>query len=101
MSDGDERPLTFWRAVRQSEFWLLAAAAVAAMFGVAWRVTVPLVVAGLSMSSLPKYIALWPRAREVGAEGEWWRTVARSELCATAAAGGAHVAGVLTRWLWW
>jgi len=32
--------------------------------GVAWWVMVPLVVAGLSIVSMPKYIALWPRARK-------------------------------------
>jgi hypothetical protein len=34
----------------------------------------------LSISSLPKYIALWPRAHEVGAEAEWWKTVLLSVL---------------------
>lgn len=98
--DDDDKPIGFWRALRQSEFWLLCAGAVAAMFGVPWWVTVPLMVAGLSISSLPKYIELWPRARNVGAEWQWMVTVALSELNALAAACGTHLAGNVTRWLW-
>ena len=64
--------LTLRRALRAPEFWLLLVASAAATAGVAWWVTVPLVVAGLSIVSMPKYVALWPRAREVGAELEWW-----------------------------
>ena len=64
MNDG--KPLTFWRAPRVSEFWLLIVAAVTSMAGVKWWIVVPLTVTGLSVASLPKYIALWPRARNVG-----------------------------------
>ncbi|HZO53723.1 MAG TPA: hypothetical protein VFB63_13495 [Bryobacteraceae bacterium] len=37
------------------------AAALVSMFGVVWWIVVPLTLAGLSVSSLPKYIELWPR----------------------------------------
>jgi hypothetical protein len=68
----DEQPLTLRRALRAPEFWLLLVASVAATAGLAWWMTVPLVVAGLSIVSKPKYVALWPRAQDVGAELEWW-----------------------------
>lgn len=96
----DEKPMTFWRALRQSEFWLLLAGAAGAMFGVPWWVVVPLVMAGLSIGSLPKYIELWPPARDAGADGEWWRTVALSAFNSLGAAVGVYVLGNLTRWLW-
>jgi hypothetical protein len=70
----DGKPLTVWRALRAAEFWLLLVAAMAAVFRVPWWVTVPLVMVGLSISSMPKYLELWPRARAVGAELEWWRS---------------------------
>jgi hypothetical protein len=64
-------------------------------------VVVPLLVAGLSISSLPKYIALWPRAQRAGAERVWWQTVMLSVLNNVAAAGGAFLLGIVTRWVWW
>ena len=99
MEEG-KKPLTFVRALRAAEFWLLVVAVVCAMLGVAWWVTIPLVVAGLSIASLPKYIALWPRARDAGAQGAWWRTVGLSMFNSLGAACGAHVLGLATRWLW-
>ena len=90
--DDDKEPLTLRRALRAPEFWLLLVASVAATVGVAWWVTVPLVVAGLSIVSMPKYVALWPRAREVGAELEWWKTIALSMFNNFACACGVHVA---------
>lgn len=98
--EDDGKRLTFWRALRAPEFWLLLVASIAAVFRVPWWVTVPLVMGGLSISSLPKYIELWPRARAVGAEGEWWKTVGLSSVNNLAAACGAHVVGVLTGWFW-
>ena len=71
-------------------------ASVAATAGVAWWVTVPLVGAGLSIVSMPEYVALWPRAREVGAELEWWKTIALSMFnnlacaCGVASGRGLH-----------
>ena len=58
-------------------------------------------VAGLSISSLPKYISLWPRARDVGAEGEWWKTVGMSTLNTAGASTAAFVLGWVIKWLWW
>ena len=99
--DEDGKPLTVWRALRAAEFWLLLVAAIAAVFRVPWWVTVPLVMGGLSISSLPKYVELWPRARAVGAELEWWKTVGLSFFNSLAAAVAAFVLGNLVRWLWW
>ena len=99
MNDG--KPLTFWRALRASEFWLLIVAAVTSMSGVKWWIVVPLTVTGLSVASLPKYIALWPRARNVGADRAWWITVGLSMFNNLATACAAFVLGILIRWLWW
>ena len=99
MNDG--KPLTFWGALRASEFWLLIVASVTSMAGVKWWVVVPLTVAGLSVASLPKYIALWPRARNVGADRAWLITVGLSMFNNLAAACTAFLLGILTRWLWW
>jgi hypothetical protein len=38
------------------------------MMLVPWWVVLPLTLAGLSIDSLPKFVALWPRAQDVGAE---------------------------------
>ena len=95
------KPLTFFRALRAPEFWLLlgtAAAGVAS--GAAW-VFIPLCVAGLSISALPKYIELWPRAEKIGAAGEWWKTVALSLFNSTAAASAAFVLGQVARLVFW
>jgi hypothetical protein len=98
--DNDHESLTLRRALRAPEFWLLLVASVAATVGVAWWVTVPVVVAGLSIVSMPKYVALWPRAREVGAELEWWKTIALSMFNNLACACGVQVVGVFAHWLW-
>ena len=42
--DDEQEPLTLRRALRAPEFWLLLVASLAATVGVAWWVTVPLVV---------------------------------------------------------
>jgi hypothetical protein len=94
------KPLTVWRALGAVEFWLLLVAALAAVFGVPWLVTVPLVTGGLSISSLPKYVRLWPGARAVGAELGWWKTVGLSSFNNLATACGVHVVGVLIGWCW-
>jgi hypothetical protein len=57
MRDADER-LTFRRALRAPEFWLLVTAALAAAGGLPWSVVVPLTLAGLSIASLTKYVGL-------------------------------------------
>ena len=69
-------------------------------YGVSVWIVVPLVVAGLTIVSLPKYIDLWPKARAVGAEREWFMTVAMSLLNSLAAACAVFVAGRLAWWMW-
>ena len=99
MSDGDGR-LTFLRALRAPEFWLFVAATLAAAGGVKWWVVVPLCLAGLSVASLPKYAALWPRARQAGAEREWLVTVSLSMLNSLVGSCAAFLLGVAIRWFW-
>ena len=74
----DDKALTFRSALRAPEFWLLLVTALTGCLGVAWWIVVPLSTAGLSISSLPKYVELWPRVRAVGAEWEGWKTIALS-----------------------
>ena len=97
----DGKPLTFWRALWQPEFWLLLVAAFAAACGLNWWVALPLAVAGLSIASLPKYMELWPRAKAVGAEWHWWMTVSLSLFNNVAAGAAAVLFGKVTQWLWW
>lgn len=91
----------FWRGLRDPIFWLLLVTAVAGMLRLSWLVVLPMVLAGLSIASLPKYISLWPRAREVGAERVWWMTVAQSTFSSLAAASAAYLSGVVIAWAWW
>lgn len=100
MLDPDDRPLTFRAALCSAEYWLLLVAALAAGFGVTSLITVPTVMAGLLISSLPKYAPLYPRAKAVGAMRVFWLTVIVSILNATLAASAAHILGRLTWWLW-
>jgi hypothetical protein len=92
--------MTFRRALRAPEFWLLLVTALAGCFGVSGWIAVPLATAGLSISSLPKYVALWPRVRAVGAEWEGWTTVALSMFNNIAASCAAFVLGMVLRWVW-
>jgi hypothetical protein len=92
--DDNGKPFGFWRALGDAEFWLLLATAASGGLGLAWWVGVPLSVAGLSISSLPKYVHLWPKARELDAELVWWRTVGLSVLGTVAASVGAFIFGV-------
>lgn len=87
-------------AIRSPEFWLLFVAAMSAGFGVSGWVTIPATAAGLLISSLPKYVALYPRAIAVGAEMAFWATVLASILNAAVAGIATHVLGRLTWWLW-
>jgi hypothetical protein len=97
MSSEANKVKSFWR---EPEFWLLLVAALASTFGTAWWLVLPLTVAGLSISSLSKYVELWPRAKIAGAQSEWWKTVLLSTLNSLGAAWGAFVLGKLIRWLW-
>ena len=54
----------------------------------------PLTLAGLSIASLPKYAALWPRARRAGAEREWLLTVCLSMFNNLATACAAFLLGI-------
>jgi hypothetical protein len=96
----DEKALTFRRALRSPEYWLLLVAALAGCLGVAWWIAVPLATAGLSISSLPKYVELWPRVQRAGAEWEGWKTVALSMFNNIVASCGGFLLGVLSHWLW-
>ena len=99
--DGEDgaRPLTFWRAIKMPEFWMLLVTSGAGAAGGAWWMFIPLCVAGLSISSLPKYISLWPRARDAGAERAWWETVGLSIFNNAGAASAAFMLGIGSRWL--
>ena len=96
----DDQPLTFRWALRASEFWLFVVASVASRAGVSAWLVVPLVLAALSIVGLPKYIALWPRARDAGAARVWWQTVALSQLNNFAVAMACVLLGRIVRWLW-
>jgi hypothetical protein len=82
------------------EYWLLVVTALAGAFGMRWWIAVPLAAAGLSISSLPKYVELWPRMRAAGAEWEGWKTVALSLFNSIAASSAGFLLGSLSRWLW-
>ena len=87
-------------AIRSPEFWLLFAAAMAAGFGLSGWISVPATISGLLISSLPKYLPLYPRAKAVGAEAAFWTTVLASILNATTAGFAAYLLGRATWWLW-
>ena len=99
MLGDDKLPPTFWHAVRSPEFSLLVVTAIAGAARGSWWVFVSLCVAGLSISSLPKYIRMWPRARDAGAEAAWWQTVGLSTFNNVGAATAAYFLGIATRWL--
>ena len=100
MNDDDDQPLTLRRALRMPEFWLLLVAGIAAASGVSAWIVMPATVVGLSISSLPKYFALWSRAVAAGVERAWWMTVALSMLNNLGAAAAAFVLGVVAKWFW-
>jgi len=93
----DDEPLTLRRALRGPEFWLLVATGLAGTFGVPWWLAVPLATIGLSISSLPKYLAMWPRVRAVGAEWEWVKTIALSVFNNLGAACASFLLGMVVR----
>jgi hypothetical protein len=100
MLGDDDRPPTAWRALRAPEFWLLLVGCIAAAAGVGAMVVVPLIVAGLTISSLPKYMTLWPCGKRAVVEGPWWRTVALSMLNTLAVGCVDFVPGTVARWQW-
>lgn len=100
MQDDGSAPLTFGRAFRSAEYWLLLTAALVAGFGVTAWLTIPATMAGLLLSSLPKYGPLYARARDAGVLSVYWSTVAATILNAAVAAIAATVLGRLTWRLW-
>ena len=99
MIDDNEKPPTFWRALCEPEIWILIVTATGAWAGGAWWVFMGLCLIGLSISALPKYWKLWPKAREVGAEWVWFETVGLSLLNNLGAAAAAFMLGIGVRWL--
>ena len=87
-------------AIRSPQFWLLFVAAMTAGFGVSGWISVPATIAGLLISSLPKYLPLYPRAKAVGAETAFWMTVLASIMNATTVGFAAFLLGRATWWLW-
>ena len=87
-------------AFRSPEFWLLFVAAMAAGFGVSGWISVPGTIAGLLLSSLPKYLPLYPRAKAVGAVAAFWVTVLASVLNATIVGIATFLLGRAAWWLW-
>ena len=100
MSDNDETSPTSWQILRSSEYWLLLVSVVVAGFGVSGWVVIPATLAGLLISSLPKYAPLYHRARQVGADTAFWATVASSIIIGVLASAGAFVSGRLAWWMW-
>ena len=96
----DVPPFGTRSAIRSPEFWLLFAAAMAAGFGLSGWISIPATIAGLLISSLPKYLPLYPRAKAVGAVAEFWATVLASTLNATIVGIAVFLLGRATRWLW-
>src|SRR5262245_3817972 len=98
MADGDERCNSPGAArAGSSGSWSLPV--IAAASGVQGSVVTPLTLAGLSIASLPRYIALWPRARQASAEREWLLTVALSMFNNLATACATFLLGNLIRWI--
>jgi hypothetical protein len=87
-------------AIRSPEFWLLFVAALAAGFGVSGWITIPATMAGLLISSLPKYVAMYPRATAADAAVAFWATVLASILTAAIASVATYALGRATWWLW-
>jgi hypothetical protein len=87
-------------AIRSPEFWLLFVAALAAGFGVSGWITIPATMAGLLISSLPKYVEIYPRARAVDASVAFWATVLASILTSAIASVATYALGRATWWLW-
>jgi hypothetical protein len=86
--------------LRALEFWLLMMIAISAGAGVSVWVLMGLGTSGLLISSLPKYVALWPRAGAVGAERLFFAALAVSIATSVATCAAAILLGWLSDWLW-
>ena len=91
----------FIRPARTVEFWLSAVVCFCAIAGTPWLVAIPLGVLGLMLCVWPKYAAMLPRARAVGAEREFAVTVALSILNALITISASYLMGLFIRWLFW
>ena len=100
MIDPYDAPRSSPSAIRSPEFWLLFVAAIAAGFGVAGWISVPATITGLLISSLPKYLPLYPRAKAIGAVAAFWVTVLASVLNAATVGFTTFLLGRATWWLW-
>ena len=89
------------RAADGASFVLIASVMLAGIGNGAWWIFIPLGVAGLSIVSLPKYLDLWPRSRDVGAEAMWWKTVGLSVFNTLGATCAAFVTGAAVRYVLW
>ena len=96
----DVPPFGTRSAIRSPEFWLLFAAAMAAGFGLSGWISIPATIAGLLISSLPKYLPLYPHAKAVGAAATFWVAVFASILNATVVGFAAFLLGRAAWWLW-
>lgn len=80
--------------MRLAELLLIVGAAVSGLVGLTWYVAVPIGIAGLSISALPKYFMEMPRAKQVGAEGAVWVFVGLSALNSVLAIGLGYLLGM-------
>lgn len=85
--------------VRRPEFILLLVTAASAAHGVNWSVGLPLCLAGLSIARLPKYLSMWPRATEIGAQGQVYMAVALSIMVSLVNAISMIAIGAFAGWL--
>lgn len=81
------------------DFLLLLSTAAVASQGASWSVGIPLCLAGLSIARLPKYICMWPRAVEIGAEWQVMLAVAVSSVHSLAAAICMAIIGAGVSWI--
>jgi hypothetical protein len=84
---------------RKPEFVLLLVTAAGATQGVRWWIGVPLCLAGLSIARLPKFISMWPRATQIGAEWQVVLAVAVSSVLNLASAVGMFAIGTGAAWI--
>lgn len=81
------------------EFVLLFLCCLCGFGAISALVAVPVAAAGLLASSLPKYLAFWGRARDVGRVGAVLSSMGLSVLNALSAATAAYGMGLVMRLL--
>jgi hypothetical protein len=92
--------MTFWRAVLSVEFWALIATGLAGAGGSKWWLAVPICTVALFLCGLEKYVAMWARVREAGAERVFFETLGLSLLNAGGAAAAVFVFGIFNALFW-